>query len=134
MPSIYDYFDYRLFLKDYYEEQKKEKPFFSYQYLADHRDFRSKSFLHKVIKGEKTLTVESALKIGKFMKLKKRDLDYFEAVIHFTNAKTSAEKEYHFKKIQNLSPKSRSAMLRQNQYEYFRRILCSNCSSLFSYV
>ncbi|MDG5816601.1 TIGR02147 family protein [Chitinispirillales bacterium ANBcel5] len=119
MPNIYDYTDYRLFLKEYYEEQKKNKPYFSYQYLADHCKFRSKSFIYKVIKGEKALTVESALKIGKFMKLKKQDLDYFEAIIHFTNAKSSSEKEYHFKKIQNMSFGTHSAIMRQNQYEYF---------------
>ncbi|KMQ49511.1 hypothetical protein CHISP_3567 [Chitinispirillum alkaliphilum] len=119
MQDIFDYTDYRHFLKDYYGEQKKEKPFFSYQYLADHCGFKSKTFIYKVIKGEKALTIKSALKIGKFMKLKKREMDYFEAILHFTNAKSSDDKNYYFKKVQAFTPKCHSAQLRRNQYEYF---------------
>lgn len=119
MISIFDYTHYQTFLKAYYEQEKASKSFFSYKYLADKCGFKSKTYLHKVINGEKTLNVNSALKIGTFMQLKKREMDYFEAIVLFTNAKTVTEKEFYFNKLQKFSKQSSSSLLRQNQYDYF---------------
>lgn len=119
MVSIFDYTNYQAYLKAFYDEEKASKPYFSYQYLADKCGFKSKTYLHKVINGEKALNVNSALKIGGFLKLKKRELDYFEAIVLFTNAKTVTEKEFYFKKLQKYSKRCSSSQLRQNQYEYF---------------
>lgn len=119
MKSILNYTNYRIFLKDYYEEEKKKKSFFSYQYLADHCGFKSKSYLYKVIRGEKALALTGAEKIGSFLKLKKRELDYFRAIVMFTNAEDYEKREYYFKKLQKLSKKSDLSKLRQNQFEYF---------------
>ncbi len=117
--SIYEYSDYRLFLKAYYEEQKEVRGHFSYQFWADHAGFKSKTFLYKVIRGEKALTLSGALKVGSFMKLKKRELDYFEAIVLFTNAKKIDEKEFYFAKLQKFSRNSSASTIRQNQFEYF---------------
>lgn len=119
MNPIFTYTDYRHFLKDYYDNQKKKYTFFSYQYLADHCGFKSKTYLYKVIKGEKALTVEGALKIGSFMKLKKKEMNYFQAIVLFTNSKGNKEKEFYFEKLQEFSKSSISSQLRQNQFEYF---------------
>lgn len=119
MNSIFDYTNYQTFLKEYYESEKKKKRFFSYQYLADHCGFKSKTYLFKVIKGEKALTVEGAQKIGTFLKLKKKELAYFEAIVLFTNAKSIEDREKYFEQLQKLSKSSISSKLRQNQFDYF---------------
>lgn len=119
MNSIFDYTNYQTFLKEYYESEKKKKRFFSYQYLADHCGFKSKTYLFKVIKGEKALTVEGAQKIGNFLKLKKKELAYFEAIVLFTNAKSIEDREKYFEQLQKLSKSSISSKLRQNQFDYF---------------
>lgn len=119
MVSIFDYTNYSLFLKAYYEHEKSVKPHFSYQYLADKCGFKSKSYLYKVIKGEKALNVSSALRIASFMKLKKRETDYFEAIVQFTNSKQSSEKEFYFKKLQQFSGSSEQSIIRKHQYDYF---------------
>lgn len=119
MVSIYSYTNYQEYLRDYYEERKKEQSHFSYQFLADHCGFKSKTYLYKVIKGEKALTLKSALKIGTFLKLKKREMDYFEAIVMFTNSKSVDEKDFYFKKLQNFSKNCDSSLLRQYQFEYF---------------
>lgn len=119
MESIYSYTDYKLFLKEFYDQEKKTNKFFSYQYWADHCKFKSKSYLYKVIRGDKALTVDGALRIGTFMKLKKREMNYFQAMVLFTNSKKNEEKKYFFEKLQELSKKSESSKIRQSQYEYF---------------
>lgn len=119
MDSIFNYTNYQVFLKEYYEGEKSKKKFFSYQYLADHCGFKSKTYLYKVIKGDKTLTIEGARKVGAFLKFKKREQAYFEAIVHFTNAKTVDERELYFEKLQKLSKNSISSILRQYQFDYF---------------
>ncbi len=121
MNSIYEYTNYHIYLKAYYDEKKATTAFFSYQYFADKCEFKSKTYLYKVIKGEKALTVSSALKIGAFMNLKKNELHYFESIVMFTNAKTIKEKEFYFEKLQKYSKRSGSSLLRQHQYEYFNK-------------
>ncbi len=121
MNSIFTYTDYRLFLKEYYDEQKREKKQFSYQYLADHCGFKSKTFLYKVIKGEKALTVDGALKIASYMKLKKKERNYFQAIVLFTNAKTIDEKDFYFDKLQEFSKNEESSTIRRNQFRYFNK-------------
>lgn len=120
MVHIYNYTNYQEFLKDYYEEKKSTTPHFSYQYLADHCGFKSKTYIYKVIKGEKALTLKSALKIGTFMKLKKREMDYFESIVMFTNSRSVDEKDFYFRKLQNFSKNCESSLLRHYQFEYFK--------------
>lgn len=121
MINIYKYTDYKNFLKDYYNEQKINVPVFSYQYMADHCGFNSKTYIFKVIKGQKALTAKSALKIASFMKLSKKETEYFENIVMFTNSKSVEEKDYYFNKIQSLNKKSSSVKLRQDQYDYFSK-------------
>lgn len=134
MVSIFDYTNYQAFLKAYYDEQKATTSYFSYKYFSDKCDFKSKTYLHKVVQGERSLNVHSALKIGAYMKLKKRELEYFEAIVLFTNAKTVAEKEFYFKKLQKFSRRSQACLLRQNQYEYFNHWYHSVIREMISIV
>lgn len=120
MISIFDYTDYSHFLRAYYTYEKSQKPYFSYQYLADKCGFKSKSYLYKVIKGDKALNVSSALRIAAFMKLKKKETDYFEAIVQFTNSKQNSEKEFYFRKLQTFSKNSEQALIRKHQFEYFK--------------
>ncbi len=119
MESIFSYTNYREFLKTYYEEKKSAKKIFSYQFLADHCGFKSKSYLYKVIRGDKALTIEGAVKIGTFMKLKKQEQEYFNSIVMFTNAKTTDERVFYFEKLQKFSRNNKSSQLRENQFAYF---------------
>lgn len=98
---------------------KKEKKHFSYQFLADRCGFKSKTYLHKVINGQKALSIDGALKIGTYMKLGKKQMLYFQAIVHFTNAKTVDEKEYYFGQLQEFSKHDPVSKLRENQFRYF---------------
>ncbi len=98
---------------------KKEKKQFSYQFLADRCGFKSKTYLHKVINGQKALSIDGALKIGTYMKLGKKQMRYFQAIVNFTNAKTGDEKEFYFTQLQEFSKHDPVSKLRENQFHYF---------------
>lgn len=119
MISVFDYTSYREFLWDYYREQKQVNPNFSYQYFADKAGFKTKTFIPKVLNGEKALAKRSTINIAKAVRFKKRETDYFETLVSFNNAKSTDEKEFYFQRLQALSKSHKSSTIRESQFSYF---------------
>lgn len=119
MINIYDYLDYREYLRDYYVEAKKSKPFFSYRFIGNHVGMDS-SYVIKVL--QRGLHISSK-KIDAFIKL--LDLDgpggeYFEALVHFGRAKSVSQQKIYFERLFSLSS-VKAHRLEQHQYEFFQK-------------
>lgn len=119
--DIYQYTDYRKFLRDYYEKRKKKDKSFSYQRFAGCAGFKTKTFLFNVVKGGKPLSKNRIINLALAMGLNKKETDYFETLVNFNQAKTVKEKDYYYHKLQSGSGKSRTAMLRTSQHEFYSR-------------
>ncbi len=99
MPNIFNYQDYRQFLGDFYEEKKSQTPSFSYQNFSQKAGFASKSFVYNVIKGKKTLSRTSVVKLSIAMKLSKTESAFFENLVYFNQATNFAERNFYFDKL-----------------------------------
>jgi uncharacterized protein (TIGR02147 family) len=99
MNDIFTYSDYRKLLADYYAERKKRNPWFSYQVFADKAGIANKGFLYNVIRGSKSLSPSSALKLSTAMKLSDVEARYFENLVSFNQAKNQRERNYFFEKL-----------------------------------
>jgi uncharacterized protein (TIGR02147 family) len=121
MPDIFAYTDCRLFLKDYYGEQKKANASFSYQNFANRAGLKSKTFIYKVIVGQKALSKSAVFGVAQAMGLKKKETEYFEAMVNFTQGRTEREREFYFNHLQAFGRHHSSAQLRQDQYTYFSK-------------
>lgn len=119
MPDIYTYINSRLFIKDYYEERKKIQPSFSYQYFANKAGFKSKSFIFKIISGQKTLSKSAVFSMAQAMDLDKTETEYFESIVNFTQAKSIKEREFYFNHIQTFGKNKIASQLRTDQFDYF---------------
>ena len=123
MPSIFNYQDYRKFLADYYEEKKISTPSFSYQNFSRRAGFSSKSFVFNVIKGRKTLSRTSVVRMCGAMGLSKTEAAYFENLVYFNQAMNFTERNFYFEKLSAIRPKtmeaSKTRNLRQDQYEFY---------------
>ncbi len=119
MNSIFRYTDYRKFLGDYYLAQKESNPYFSYQLLADRAGFKSKTYLHKIINGQKNLARVSILSVAKAIKLKRTETAYFEALVNFNDARTARDKEYYFRILRELGHSDPARPVLSSQVEYF---------------
>ncbi|MDB5051557.1 MAG: hypothetical protein JWO30_4628 [Fibrobacteres bacterium] len=95
MPVIFDYMNYRDFLRDYYLWRKKATPSFSYMLFARTVGFASKSFLPHVIEGKKDLAQESVFQIGQGLELDLKAMSYFEDLVAFNQSK-DPKKRSHF--------------------------------------
>lgn len=123
MPNIFSYQDYRQFLGDYYEEKKATHPTFSYQSFSQKAGFASKSFVFNVIKGKKSLSRNSVVKLSIAMNLSKTEAAYFENLVYFNQSTDFTERNFYFEKLNAIRPvtveASQARNLRKDQYEFY---------------
>lgn len=99
MKSIYEYMDYREYLKDYYEHQKQNRPaYFSYRYLSRRMGIDS-SYLAKVIAKKKHLSIALVPKICSYLKLSDKETHFFSLLLYFAKAKNDKDRNYFFEQV-----------------------------------
>lgn len=121
MPDIFNYTDYRLFIKDFYEEKKKASAAFSYQVFAQKAGFRTNSYLIDVINGRKALSKTSIYDVAKAMDLKKKETEFFDVLVHFTHAKKNKEREFYFERIKSMAGKTSRKIVGVEQYDFYSK-------------
>jgi uncharacterized protein (TIGR02147 family) len=119
MKKIFDYLNYRCFLKDYFEEQKSKNRCFSYKYIANKAGLRSRSFIHEVVSGKKNLSKDSLFALGKALGLSAKAFAYFEDLVAFNQTDDHEQKNHFFKKLMEYNKRSVSRLISGDQYEYF---------------
>jgi uncharacterized protein (TIGR02147 family) len=119
MNSVYEYSDYRLFIKDYYEQRKAESPAFSYRYLAQKAGINSAPFFKFLIEGKRNLTSETVGKVATALKLDAKSREYFENLVFFNQAKTTKDKNQFFDKLIALRKAQNILRIGSDKYEYF---------------
>ncbi|MBF0105381.1 MAG: TIGR02147 family protein [Deltaproteobacteria bacterium] len=98
--NIFSYEDHRIFLGDYYNLNKRLYPEkFSFRYFARVAGFDTSNFLHLVINGRRNLGHNSIKKLSLALKLKKKESDYFENMVCFSQAKDAGEKSKYYEKM-----------------------------------
>jgi len=118
MNSVYEYLDYRSFLKDFYEEQKNRHGYFSYRYFGNKVGI-DPSYLLKVMLKSRHLSEKSIVAVCGFCGLSDNEAEYFHALIHFAKARSQRESKLLFEKLLSLRY-VKSRRLLDKQYEYFK--------------
>lgn len=121
LPKIFDYTDYRKYLRDYYASMKSTTSYFSHRYFAQKAGIRSPNFLKNVMEGKKNLTKESALKFAKALGLRKKEIEYFENMVFFDQSKTSDKKQYYYDRMILFSKNVVKATIEEDQIGYFHK-------------
>jgi uncharacterized protein (TIGR02147 family) len=119
MVNVFEYTDYRKYLKDFYEDKKKENPHYSYRLITSKGGINAGNFV-KILKGERNLTLEAALKISRAYKLNKKETDYFQNMVLFCQGKNHEEKKRHFEKMMSFRESS-VRVLNADQYEFYTK-------------
>ena len=119
MISVFDYLDYRSFLRDFYVQQKKTDSFFSYRYVGNKVGMDS-SFLIKVLQGHLHISNDRIEKFNKICGFNEKEAAYFEALVHFNKAKSEKESKLYFERMLSIN-RAKSDKLGENQYEFFQK-------------
>jgi uncharacterized protein (TIGR02147 family) len=119
MNSVYDYSDFRIFIKDFYEQEKKRFPGFSYRFMSQKAEVASSAFFKLVIEGKRNLTKNSVFKTSKMLKLNNDETLFFEQLVFFNQAKTVDEKNHYFSEMVKVQKKTKAKLIGSHQMNYF---------------
>jgi uncharacterized protein (TIGR02147 family) len=118
--NIYEYFDYRKFLADFYENKKAENRSFSYRSFARRAGFNSSGYYSDVVNQKRNLSDSLLPKFAKGLDLSVEEIRYFEQLVHFDHASTPEIKQNVFEKVIALLP-LRLQKIKQAQADYFSK-------------
>ncbi len=116
--DIYDYFDYRRYLADYYSYKKAHSRSFSYRAFAQRAGYTSSGLYIDLVKGKKNLTPSLVEKFAKAMGLNEKEITYFALMIDFTHAEDYDLKQDIFDEMTQLMP-NRARRISRNQRDYY---------------
>jgi uncharacterized protein (TIGR02147 family) len=123
--KLFDYLDYRAFLKEHYEKSKAANPHFSFRTFSNKAGFKAKDFLYRVLQGDKNLSQASVFKLAGALGLKREETEYFENLVKFNQSRNIKEKDFFFQKLTALRGEYREAgpghRLDAQQYEYYAK-------------
>jgi uncharacterized protein (TIGR02147 family) len=120
MIDIFEYIDYRKLLKDLYEQEKGEKPFFSYRYIAQKVGFSSAGFFTNIIARKRNISPQMLLRFASLFKFNRAQTEYFELLVLFDQAKNHKEKKYYFERIL-ASKRSKLKIVDKQHYEFYSK-------------
>jgi uncharacterized protein (TIGR02147 family) len=101
MVNIFEYFDYRQYLKDFYENRKATNPWFSYRYISTKVKLNP-GYLVKVFHGLIHLGIKNIHLFANLLGLNEKEQEYFTELVLFGRAKRQDEIEERFKRLQSI--------------------------------
>jgi len=106
--NVFEYLDYRAFLRAFYVAEKERRPAFSHRFFSRLAGLRSPNFLKLVMDGERNLGPETVPKFIKALGLTGEAASFFADLVTFTQAESVADKNRAFERI-SASRRFRSA-------------------------
>ena len=82
MKNVFDYNNYRQYLRDFYHEKKRNNPYYSYRLFSRLAGFKAPNLLKLVMDGDRNLTDESAAKFTRGLGLRGGDAQYFVTLVY----------------------------------------------------
>ncbi|MDO8520416.1 MAG: TIGR02147 family protein [Deltaproteobacteria bacterium] len=118
MPHVYEYLDYRCFLKERIEELRRNGRF-SFRNFNRKAGFRSSGTLKLVIDGKRNLATQGIYRVVKGLKLTSAEAKFFNSLVMMNQAGTHEEKDHYFRELAASRPFRKAKELTALQYDCF---------------
>jgi uncharacterized protein (TIGR02147 family) len=116
-PNIFEYYDYRIYLRDRVAFERERTPVFSNRYIVQKAGFKSPTALKHVIDGKRNLSLESANKFAGALKIEGIQRHYFLTLVLFNQASTLEEREKYLNELTELKRSETPSRIEEAQYE-----------------
>lgn len=123
LPLVWEYTDYRAWLTDTFKARKAIHSWYSYGVLAQRAGFQARDFLMRVMRGDRRLSPEGAARLAAALDLPRREQAYFLALVDYNQARTDAEREIAWGKVQHALARSRNASAPRILTDIHREVL-----------
>ena len=97
--NIFNYFDYREYLDDCFQNIKSKRRGFSYRAFSREVGVLSHNFLPRILRRERNLSEEFIPSLAAFLRLNGAEVRYFKALIAFNDAKKPSVKQKLLKRL-----------------------------------
>ncbi|MCC6278446.1 MAG: TIGR02147 family protein [Oligoflexia bacterium] len=117
---VFDYEDYRSFLKDAYMKLKSAPGGFSFRAFSRAAGFTSPNFIKLVMDGQRNLSQLSIERCAQSLAMTGEETQFFRHLVLFCQATTSGEKQFHAEQLLRSKSYRNIHPLREQQFNYFR--------------
>ena len=118
-PDLFEYSNYRKYLRDLYSYYKSETNYFSYRYFSSRAGFKSPNFLKLVIDGRRNLTEKSIPKVSKALRMSKAEEEFFTPLVFFNQSSSMKEKSRFAQLLARTRISNKTYSLSQLQLKYY---------------
>lgn len=123
--SLFDYDNYREFLRDFYLTSKARNKNFSFRYFSRIAGFKSPNILKLVMDGERNIAPHSIDKFVKAMKLNREESLFFRNLVLLNQSTSVDDKQHYIQEILKSRTYKRIHPLKEAQYNFFSRWYCA---------
>jgi uncharacterized protein (TIGR02147 family) len=116
--SVYQYTNFREYLRDYYDFRKSGERGYSYRAFSKAAGFSSPNFLKLLIDGQRNVSPAATEKLIVGLRLNESSARFFRELVKFNQSKNDQVKHAHYLKMQELSPNARKRNLEENTVKY----------------
>lgn len=120
-PDVFEYLDYRAYLRDVYRHKKSSPRGFSYRAFSRRAQLRSPNYLKLVIDGERNLSAEMAARFAKAVGLTGAAATFFVDLVAFDQAPNAAERNAAYQRLSTFERYRRAHRLELAHAEYHSR-------------
>jgi uncharacterized protein (TIGR02147 family) len=98
-PDVFEYLDYRAFLRDLYRERKTRGRGFSFRAFSRRAGLKSPNYLKLVMDGERNLTPPMAERFARACGLEDESAEHFVDLVGFSQAETASQRNRHYERL-----------------------------------
>lgn len=107
-PNLFDYFDYREYLHDYYQFHKRRNPAYSYRLFARKAKLGSPNYLKLVVDGKRRITDRTLFQFARGLGLNRDEEKYFRELVMYQEVSDPDSKELHLRSLLKYQEKQRT--------------------------
>ena len=132
MISVFDYTDFRKFLRDKFAEAKVCDKSFTYRRLAAIAGFKSAGFFTQVLQGTTNLSDRMIPRIARAFDLHKREATYFAWMVRYNQTSSHEDKKYFFVRMAAFK-KARVRTVDPESYDFYDKWYYSAIRAVIHY-
>ncbi len=117
--DIYQYDDFRLFLKEAFDAKKSSEPSFTYRKFSAFAGVKNPGLLLDIIKGKRRLSSKVLKKSVDIFELKPLEAEFFELLVNFGQTRRADVRQSLYKEILNRRNHSNFVRLNPGQTRYY---------------
>lgn len=119
MPSVLQYQDFRLFLRELHDSFGRTKSRYSWRAISKRAKINNPNFLRQVALGERNFSEKSAEQVGRALGFSGLELEYWHRLVHFGQAKEESQKARYRLELAEMRGSVQAAEISSGFSEYY---------------